>query len=223
MHRSNFYPILLVVLPFFALTFAQDGWTTAIDVEVGGTSVKLEGDINSNDIFWSVWSQRGEKHFNTTAVPISNTGCSISYDGHGDESWFTTNGMAKTLVTTVGPQVISKTHYTTRGECSSWDFPEKGPGHCAKYDEVVHPQTVVLTGTKIFVSNQPPQYPRQPASDQGDMTYNIVYPSPAGPNCLGCKATKIGLSALSLIPDIGVAFGAGNVVLSAGCLMGNCG
>jgi hypothetical protein len=85
-----------------------------VDISTNENYVELTGlgKVNAQDVFWNVWSKRGESTCDSTPVPLGG-GCSISFTCTGGDQWTTTNGMASTLIGIVGKQDGIENTWTT--------------------------------------------------------------------------------------------------------------
>jgi hypothetical protein len=194
----------------------------------------VDGQLHAGDIFSSIWNERDDSHFLGRAIsfgpsiitsifPLPQTQqCTITYTGHGDIPWTTTNGLSSTLLSVASqPNFLQYTSTKVR-ECT--DTNEAHPPKCIGWTWETHWQTHIPARMDFNVVNVPPQGSGRNPSDQGELHYTISCPPGIGGNlgCAICKLLQLGTSSGALAKDVGSAWGTANVLVTAVCDLAGC-
>jgi hypothetical protein len=184
---------------------------SACDTSVPGNTVEVFYSINSDyvelaldrdwdpvSILWNIWDRRKERVVDEAAVDLGS-GCSITFSGHGDDSWLTMNGLSTTLVSVVAKQNgISQRWETSINDCIKWCGTSQG-SYCCDTQKKTYRHFKMAKSVAIFATNSASK------SDRGELHYTLSCNAPAG-DCALMKVLQAALAGAALVPEVGIAF-----------------
>jgi hypothetical protein len=182
---------------------------SACDTSVPGDTVQIYYSINSDyvelaldrdwdpvSILWPIWDRR----VNEAAVDLGS-GCSISFSGHGNDDWLTTNGLSQTLVSVVAKQSgLTQRWETSIDDCTKWCGTSQG-SYCCDTQKKTYRHFKMAKSVSIYATNTASK------SDCGELHYTLSCNAPAG-DCALAKVLQAALAVAALVPEVGTAFSA---------------
>jgi hypothetical protein len=189
-----------------------------IDYALNGNYIDLTGAsiLDPTAILGTVWSRRSEHIFDDSDINIGG-GCSISFHGHGVDSWHITNGLAQVLMSQVATRdnLIHRWN-TISNSTYCIEYCEEDEDRCCRYEQKTTPHMKMAQTVSIYATDVTSK------SDRGELTYTISCIPPPHRDCDSSKELRYDLGDLALAAEVGTAFGATGAILGVISLVDEC-